>query len=159
MQNLEAQLHTLLEEIAQDAHTHEEQAIIIATAASIINKRFTSRRLAKIEHKTIEAHMTDALLESMCASNSWADDSHSEDYFDGRGMSPNTLINRVAKSNQNKWGKMEILNIEDDEDDKELSDEEIAEKATMQNAQQTNEVFITPGRGKFFTDSISDAVR
>ena len=60
MQNLEAQLHTLLEEIAQDAHTHEEQAIIIATAASIINKRFTSRRLAKIDNKTIEANMTDA---------------------------------------------------------------------------------------------------
>jgi hypothetical protein len=161
MQNLEAQLHTLLEEIAQDAHTHEEQAIIIATAASIINKRFTSRRLAKIDNKTIEANMTDALLESMCASNSWADESHSEDYFDGRGMSPNTLINRVAKSNQNKWGKMEILNIEEigEDDDKEYSDEEIAEKATMQNAQQTNEVFITPGRGKYFTDSISDAVR
>ena len=50
MQNLEAQLHTLLEEIAQDAHTHEEQAIIIATAASIINKRFTSRRLAKMHY-------------------------------------------------------------------------------------------------------------
>ncbi len=158
MQNLEAQLHTLLEEIAQDAHTHEEQAMIIATAASIINKRFTSRRLAKIDHKTIEAHMTDALLESMCASNSWSDD-NSDDYFDARGMSPSVLINRVAKSNQNKWGKMEILNIEDEEDDKEYTDEEIAEKATMQNAQQTNEVFITPGRGKFFTDSISDAVR
>jgi hypothetical protein len=97
----------------------------------------------------------------MCASNSWADESHSEDYFDGRGMSPNTLINRVAKSNQNKWGKMEILNIEEigEDDDKEYSDEEIAEKATMQNAQQTNEAFITPGRGKYFTDSISDAVR
>jgi hypothetical protein len=56
---------------------------------------------------------------------------------------------------------MEILNIEEigEDDDKEYSDEEIAEKATMQNAQQTNEAFITPGRGKYFTDSISDAVR
>jgi hypothetical protein len=159
MANLEAQLHTLLEEIAPDAHNFEEQALIIATAASVINKRFTSRRLAKIDNKTIEAHMTDALLESMCASNSWSDD-NSDDYFDARGMSPAVLINRVAKSNQNKWGKMEILNTEDfEENDKEFTDEEIAEKATMQNAQQTNEVFITPGRGKFYTDSISDAVR
>ena len=55
---------------------------------------------------------------------------------------------------------IEVANEEiGEDDDKEYSDEEIAEKATMQNAQQTNEVFITPGRGKFFTDSISDAVR
>ena len=142
MQNLEAQLHTLLEEIAQDAHTHEEQAIIIATAASIINKRFTSRRLAKIDNKTIEANMTDALLESMCASNSWADESHSEDYFDGRGMSPNTLINRVAKSNQNKWGKMEILNIEDtdEDDDKEREEYNEVEHYEQQHEEDKDEI-------------------
>lgn len=157
MQNLEAQLHNLLEEIAPDTHNVEEQALIIATAASIINKKFTSRRLAKIDYKTIEAHMTDALLESMCASTNW--DDNTEDIFDARGMSPNVLVKRVAKSNQNKWGNMELLNLEFDEEDEDLTPEEIAEKAQMQNAQQTNEVFITPGRGKFFTDSISDAVR
>lgn len=40
MQNLESQLHTLLEDIAPDAHSHEEQAKIIALASATISKKF-----------------------------------------------------------------------------------------------------------------------
>ena len=40
MQNLESQIHTLLEDIAHDVHSHEEQAKIIALASATISKKF-----------------------------------------------------------------------------------------------------------------------
>ena len=48
MQNLESQLHTLLEDIALDVHSHEEQAKIIALASANISKKFNARRLRKV---------------------------------------------------------------------------------------------------------------
>ena len=65
MQNLESQLHTLLEDIAPDAHSHEEQAKIIALASATISKKFTARRFAKADGRVLESQMTDAILVAM----------------------------------------------------------------------------------------------
>jgi hypothetical protein len=62
MQNLESQLHTLLEDIAPDVHSNEEQAKIIAVASATISKKFTARRFAKADGRVLESQMTDAIL-------------------------------------------------------------------------------------------------
>ena len=82
MQNLEAQLHILLEDIAPNAHTIDEQAKIIAIASSVLNKRFNSRRLAKSDPRVVESQMTDAILVAMSAleSENYDDDNYYQDY-------------------------------------------------------------------------------
>ena len=92
MQNLEAQLHTLLEEIAPEAHNYDETAKIIATASAIINKKYNSRKLTKTSSRQVEAFLTDALLQSMSVLETWEDD-FSYGYVDGRGLSASQLIN------------------------------------------------------------------
>ena len=51
MQNLESQIHTLLEDIAPDVHSHEEQAKIIALASATISKNSI---LDVLQKQTIE---------------------------------------------------------------------------------------------------------
>jgi hypothetical protein len=159
MQNLEAQLHTLLEEIAPEAHNYDETAKIIATASAIINKKYSSRKLIKTSSRQVEAYLTDALLQSMSVLETWEDD-FSNGYVDGRGLSASQLIKRVASSAKSNWGSMDILNPDGlkealtfDEDEDEFS------KQTLENAEQTSEALETPGRGKHKTDSLSGPVR
>jgi cell division protein FtsL len=159
MQNLEAQLHTLLEEIAPEAHNYDETAKIIATASAIINKKHSSRKLIKTSSRQVEAFLTDALLQSMSVLETWEDD-YSNGYVDGRGLSASQLIQRVATSAKSNWGHMDILNpdglkeaLKFDEDEEEFS------KQTFENAEQTPEALETPGRGKHKTDSLSGPVR
>ena len=159
MQNLEAQLHTLLEEIAPEAHNYDETAKIIATASAIINKKYNSRKLTKTSSRQVEAFLTDALLQSMSVLETWEED-YSMGYVDGRGLSATQLIKRVANSAKNNWGNMDILNpdglekaLEFDEDEKGFSE------VTFENAEQEPDVFKTPGRGTHKTDSLSGPVR
>ena len=51
--------------------------------------------------------MTDALLRAMGTVNSWDDE---DNYIDGRGLSHNQVLHRVAQTNKPKWGMMEVLN-------------------------------------------------
>ena len=149
MQNLEAQLHHLLEDIAQDVHTTEDSAKIIAVASSLITKRYNSRKMTKISSRQLEAHMTDALLQAMGTLDAWNYE-NDEDYFDGRGLSNNQLIQRVAKSiKPDRWKNMDILNPEDLDINE---DPEISSKVEIENAQQTSEVYNTPGRGRHRSD-------
>jgi len=159
MQNLEAQLHTLLEEIAPEAHNYDETAKIIATASAIINKKYNSRKLTKTSSRQVEAFLTDALLQSMGFLENWEDD-YTNGYVDGRGLSASQLINRVATSAKSNWGNMPIIDpeglkkaLEFDEDEEGFSEE------TFENAEQQPDVFKTPGRGTHKTDSLSGPVR
>lgn len=159
MQNLEAQLHTLLEEIAPEAHNYDETAKIIATASAIINKKYNSRKLTKTSSRQVEAFLTDALLQSMGVLETWEDD-YTNGYVDGRGLSASQLINRVATSAKSNWGNMPIIDpeglkkaLEFDEDEEGFSEE------TFENAEQQPDVFKTPGRGTHKTDSLSGPVR
>jgi 3-polyprenyl-4-hydroxybenzoate decarboxylase len=110
MQNLEAQLHTLLEEIAPEAHNYDETAKIIATASAIINKKYNSRKLTKTSSRQVEAFLTDALLQSMSVLETWEDD-FSYGYVDGRGLSASQLINRVATTAKSNWGNMNLMKM------------------------------------------------
>lgn len=158
MQNLESQIHTLLEEIAPDVHSYDEQAKIIALASINISKKFSARRLAKVDGRIVESHMTDAILIAMSTLSSW--DNDDEEIFDARGLSASQLIRRVANSTKPNWGQMDILNPDVLEDTFSFEeDDEPDSKTNLENAQQTTEAFDTPGRGRHRSDFISAPIR
>ena len=158
MQNLESQLHTLLEDIAPDAHSHEEQAKIIAVASANISKKFTARRFAKVDGRVLESQMTDAILIAMSTLSSW--DNEDDEIFDARGLSHTQLIKRVANTTKPSWGQMDILNPDVIEDTFSFEEEDEPDSETkLENAQQTTEAFDTPGRGRHRSDFISAPIR
>lgn len=159
MHNLESDLHVILDDIALDIHSFEEQAKIIAYASSILSKRFNQVRLAKTDSKTIEANMTEAILVAMKSLTSWDDDDDETEIVDGRGLSVSQLVRKVANTKPS-WGKMDILDPDVLEDvfsyDEETSEEP---ENVFENAQQTTEAFDTPGRGRHRSDFISAPIR
>lgn len=157
MQNTEAQMHSLLEDIAKDVHNKEEQAKIIAIATSIYESTNRQKRLARRDNpKIAEAQMTDALLRAMGTVNSRDDE---DDYIDGRGLSNNQVLHRVAQTNKPKWGMMEVLNpdvlsyLDFDENDEAPSELE------LENVHQTDEALKTLGMGRHRSDFISAPIR
>jgi len=152
MHNLESDLHVILDDIALDIHSFEEQAKIIAYASSILSKRFNQVRLAKTDSKTIEANMTEAILVAMKSLTSWDDDDDETEIVDGRGLSVSQLVRKVANTKPS-WGKTDILDPDVLEDvfsyDEETSEEP---ENVFENAQQTSEAFDTPGRGRHRSD-------
>jgi hypothetical protein len=158
MQNLESQLHTLLEDIAPDVHSHEEQAKIIALASATISKKFTARRFAKAEGRVVESQMTDAILVAMSTLSTF--DSEEDEIFDARGLSHTQLIRRVANTTKPSWGQMDILNPDVIEDTFSFEEDDEPDSETkLENAQQTTEAFDTPGRGRHRSDFISAPIR
>jgi dipeptidase len=158
MQNLESQLHTLLEDIAPDVHSHEEQAKIIAVASANISKKFTARRFAKADGRVLESQMTDAILIAMSTLSSW--DNEDDEIFDARGLFHAQLIKRVANTTKPSWGQMDILNPDVIEDTFSFEEEDEPDSETkLENAQQTTEAFDTPGRGRHRSDFISAPIR
>ena len=158
MQNLESQLHTLLEDIAPDVHSHEEQAKIIALASATISKKFTARRFAKTESRVVESQMTDAILVAMSTLSTF--DSEDDEIFDARGLSHSQLIRRVANTTKPSWGQMDILNPDVIEDTFSFEEDDEPDSETkLENAQQTSEAFDTPGRGRHRSDFISAPIR
>jgi hypothetical protein len=152
MHNLESELHVILDDIAPDIHSYEEQAKIIAYASSILYKKYNQVRFAKTDSKTIEANMTDAILIAMKATSSWDEDDDESDFVDGRGLSVSQLVRKVAKTKPS-WGKMDIIDPDVLEDVFSFEEED-AEKAenVFENAEQTTEVFDTKGRGRHRSD-------
>ena len=152
MHNLESDLHVILDDIALDIHSYEEQAKIIAYASSILSKRFNQVRLAKTDSKTIEANMTEAILVAMKSLTNWDDDEDDTEIVDGRGLTVSQLVRKVANTKPS-WGKMDILDPDVLEDvfsyDEETSEEP---ENVFENAQQTTEAFDTPGRGRHRSD-------
>jgi hypothetical protein len=158
MQNLESQLHTLLEDIAPDVHSHEEQAKIIALASATISKKFNARRFAKADTRVVESQMTDAILVAMSTLSSW--DNEGDEIFDARGLSHSQLIRRVANTTKPSWGQMDILNPDAIEETFSFDEEDEPDSETkIENAQQTSEAFNTPGRGRHRSDFISAPIR
>ena len=152
MHNLESDLHVILDDIAPNIHSYEEQAKIIAYASSILSKRFNQVRLAKTDSKTIEANMTEAILVAMKSLASWDDDEDDTEIVDGRGLTVSQLVRKVANTKPS-WGKMDVLDPDVLEDvfsyDEETSEEP---ENVFENAQQTTEAFDTPGRGRHRSD-------
>jgi coenzyme F420-reducing hydrogenase alpha subunit len=160
MQNIEQQLHLLLREIdPKNAFSREEQSKIIAHAASLFKTAHRNLRIAKkLEEKTIQAHMNDAILKAMASLNEW--DDYSDDYIDVKGLSSGQVLRKVAENTKSKWGMQEILNPDvlsyldfDSEKDEPESEQQI------ENAQQTSEALKTPGAGKHRSDFISAPIR
>jgi len=159
MHNLESDLHVILDDIALDIHSFEEQAKIIAYASSILSKRFNQVRLAKTDSKTIEANMTEAILVAMKSLTSWDDDDDETEIVDGRGLSVSQLVRKVANTKPS-WGKMDILDPDVLEDVFSFDEEKSEEPENVfENAEQTTEAFDTPGRGRHRSDFISAPIR
>ena len=159
MQNIEAQMHLLLDEIAPAAHTTDEQAKIVAQATAIFNKFSSNKRLAKkANQRMIEAHMTDAILQAMGSLNNWAE--YDEDVVDGYGLSNSQIIQRVAQSSKPKWGAMEVLNPDllssfDLDFDESESEQLLDDSEEMHSPMGLK----TPGRGTDRSDFQSQPIR
>ncbi len=152
MHNLESGLHIILDDIAPNIHSLEEQAKIIALASSIINKKFNSVRLSKTDSKTVEAKMTEAILISMSSLSNWDDEDYENDYIDGRGLSANQLVRKVANTKPS-WGKMDIIDPDVLDDVFSFEEEDVKDEENFfENGQQTTEVFDTNGRGRHRSD-------
>jgi hypothetical protein len=110
MQNLEIKFHSLLEDIAPEVHTKDEQAKIIAEACAIFDK-FNSRRYAKkTNEKIIEAQMTECMLQAMGTISKW-DDDYDSGYIHAKGLSASQIIRQAAKSKPSAdWGTTKVLN-------------------------------------------------
>jgi hypothetical protein len=160
MQNIEQQLHTLLREIdPKNAFSREEQSKIIAHAASMFKSAHRNLRLAnKLDERTIQARMNDAILKAMSSLNEW--DDYSEEYIDIKGLSSNQALRKVAEKAKSKWGLQEVLNPDvldylDFDPEKDEPDSE----QMLENAQQTSEALKTPGAGRHRSDFISAPLR
>ena len=152
MHNLESGLHIILDDIAPNIHSLEEQAKIIALASSIINKKFNSVRLSKTDSKTVEAKMTEAILISMSSLSNWDDEDDDNDFIDGRGLSANQLVRKVANTKPS-WGKMDIIDPDVFDDVFSFEEEDVKDEENFfENGQQTTEVFDTKGRGRHRSD-------
>ncbi len=110
MQNLEIKFHSLLEDIAPEVHTKDEQAKIIAEACAIFDK-FSSRRQAKkTNHRVIEAQMTECILQAMGSVSRWDDDFESS-VINAKGLSATQIIRQAAKTKPSSdWGTTRVLN-------------------------------------------------
>ena len=110
MQNLEIKFHSLLEDIAPEVHTKDEQAMIIAEACAIFDK-FNSRRYAKkTNHRVIEAQMTECILQAMGSVSRWDDDFESS-VINAKGLSATQIIRQAAKTKPSSdWGTTRVLN-------------------------------------------------
>lgn len=157
MQDIEIQFHQLLREISEDTYTENEQSRIIAFASSLFNNKFKNKRLAsKIDQKIINGHMNDAILKAMASLNDWEDDE--EIVIESSGLSSSQVIRKIAQNTKSKWGTQQILNP-DLLEYMDFDPENIESEETIENAQQTNEALITPGRGKHRTDFQSQPIR
>jgi hypothetical protein len=163
MQDIEAQMHSLLDEIAPDVHDYEEQAKIIAQASSIFSKIYTNKRLArKGSPKIIEAHMTDAILQAMGSLNTWSYEEEDDfELISSKGLTNNQLLRKVANKNKPNWGRMDIINpdILDFEFEEGDEDEAGFSELKYENGHQPDSGLKTPGMPKHKTDSISAPVR
>lgn len=110
MQNLEIKFHSLLEDIAPEVHTRDEQARIIAEACAIFDK-FNSRRYAKkTNQRVIEAQMTECILQAMGSVSKW-DDDYDTGVINAKGLSTTQIIRQAAKSKPSSdWGTTKVLN-------------------------------------------------
>ena len=110
MQNLEIKFHSLLEDIAPEVHTRDEQARIIAEACAIFDK-FNSRRYAKkTNHRVIEAQMTECILQAMGSVSKW-DDDYDTGVINAKGLSATQIIRQAAKTKPSSdWGTTNVLN-------------------------------------------------
>ena len=152
MHNLESDLHVILDDIAPNIHSYEEQAKIIAYASSVLNKKFNQVRFAKTDSKTIDANMTEAILIAMKSVSHWEDDEDDQDFVDGRGLSASQLVRKVANTKP-PWGKMDIIDPDVLEHVFSFEDEDVEEKENIfENSEQTTEVYDTKGRGRHRTD-------
>ena len=153
MQTTEEQMHSLLEELAPNVHTPEEQAKIIAFASSLYYRTFASKRIArKIDKRQAEAHMTDAILQAMGQLNNWHEDYDDSGYVESFGLSTNQII-RKASQKETKWGRMDILDP-DVLDYLEFDEKELG-KQELENGMQEYDILQTEGQPHHRTDSLS----
>ena len=120
MHNIESEFHSLLEEIAPNAHSTDEQARIIAESSAIYSK-IASRRIAKRNNpRLVEAQMTEAILQAMGSVSKW-DDNYDLPFVDARGLSTDQILRQASKTSITNWGTNKVLNpdllSEDDQDE------------------------------------------
>ena len=124
MHNIESEFHSLLEEIAPNAHSTDEQARIIAEASAIYSK-IASRRIAKRNNpRLVEAQMTEAILQAMGSVSKW-DENYDLPFVDAHGLSNNQILRQASKTSITNWGTNKVLNpdvLSEEDQDEDLFD-------------------------------------
>jgi len=156
MQNLETKFHSLLEDIAPEVHTKDEQARIIAEACAIFDK-FNSRRYAKKNsYRVVEAQMTECILQAMGSVSKW-DDDFDTGVINAKGLSATQIIRQAAKTKPSSdWGTANVLNpdlLNDMYED--VEDPNLFE---FENGEMQDDNLFTE-KPKHRTDSLSGPVR
>ncbi len=112
MQNVEIKFHSLLEDIAPEVHTRDEQARIIAEACAIFDKINSRRYAKKTVHRVIEAQMTECILQAMGSVQKW-DDEFDTGVINAKGLSASQIVRQAAKTKPSSdWGTTNVLNPE-----------------------------------------------
>lgn len=162
---IEAELHEALLDIAPNAFTKEDQAILIAEASEIFRskeKRMAQRKAGKGSYR--EALTTDSLLEAMRLSEMNDDDEFikSAIYIDSNSHDPSQVMRKIESRNKkysaNNFGNMDIIN--DDDIDKLLHphyDEKTVNNYSIDDGHDRHdpELYEVPDTGKHRSDSIA----
>lgn len=124
MHNIESEFHSLLEEIAPNAHSTDEQARIIAEASAIYSKIASRRNAKRNNPRLVEAQMTEAILQAMGSVSKW-DDNYDLPFVDAHGLSTNQILRQASKTSITNWGTNKVLNpdlLKEDDQDEDLFD-------------------------------------
>lgn len=174
MRMIEAEIHDILLEIASDAHDYEEQAQIVATAADIFrqseaqfNQKMMKKASSATPEKLKEALIVDALFQAMGHLSDWhktasiedyeADAEYNMTYVDGRGLDPEQITRKAAKTvvGQGQFGSMSILNDEELDEFFGAPKGFEADEYFLDDGEERHcpELYRTPGIGKHRSDS------
>lgn len=151
MHELEAELHQVLLDLAPDTHD-EEQARIVAEASLIYSHLSkTGKREAAV--RVHEARLADALLQAMGQLDDW-DYSDTPQFIDGRGLSPDEIVQQACKT----FGGRFASNFDAiDEDIDVFLDPPVhsASDYTIDDGEECHnpDRYQTPGRGTHRSDS------
>jgi hypothetical protein len=150
MHSIESELHTLLDDIAPDAHDINEKAIIVAEASAMFNKSLSKMtKTATKNIRLVESKMTDAILCAMSLVNNH--DEFSDDIVLAANLSPEQII-RKASQTKSSFEGMHIINPDLLEN---LLSEEEEPVVLLDDTHHETSGFHTPGRGKVWSDSLS----
>ena len=162
---IEAELHDALLDIAPNAFTREDQAILVAEASEIFRnkEKRIGHRKAQVSGSYRDALVTDSLLEAMRFSElNEEDEPRGAIYVDSNSHDPSQVMRKIETSSKkysaNNFGNMDIIN---DEDIDKLLNPEYDEK-TVNNYQinddhprHSPELYEIPDTGKHRSDSLS----
>jgi hypothetical protein len=152
MQDLEAELHQVLLDLAPDTH-NEEQARIVAVA-SLIYGHLSKTGVRESKTRLHESRLADALLQAMGQLDDF-DYDDSPQYIDGRGLTPEQIVHQAS---MNFGGRYAASNFDAIDEDIDMFLEHPSHEYIIEDGEDDAhppDRYQTPGRGSHRSDSLS----